>query len=35
LNETYSLGNDLNVFGGRFYQPSPTRNYYLGVVWKR
>lgn len=31
LNETYSLGNDLNAFGGRFYQPAPTRNYYGGI----
>nr|HAD52661.1 TonB-dependent receptor [Algoriphagus sp.] len=30
LNESYSLGNDLNPFGGRFYQPAPTRNYYGG-----
>jgi iron complex outermembrane receptor protein len=31
LNESYSLGNDLNPFGGRFYQPAPTRNWYGGV----
>jgi iron complex outermembrane recepter protein len=31
LNESYSLGNDLNAFGGRFYQPAPTRNYYGGI----
>ncbi|MFC4870385.1 TonB-dependent receptor domain-containing protein [Negadavirga shengliensis] len=31
LNATYSLGNDLNAFGGRFYQPAPTRNYYGGI----
>lgn len=31
LNETYSLGNDLNAFGGRFYQPAPTRNFYGGI----
>ncbi|HCB47459.1 MAG TPA: TonB-dependent receptor [Algoriphagus sp.] len=31
LNESYSLGNDLNPFGGRFYQPAPTRNYYGGL----
>ncbi|WP_299817680.1 TonB-dependent receptor [uncultured Pontibacter sp.] len=27
----YSLGNDLNAFGSRFYQPAPKRNYYGGV----
>lgn len=31
LDETYSLGNDLNAFGGRFYQPAPSRNWYGGV----
>ncbi|MDQ3395286.1 MAG: TonB-dependent receptor, partial [Bacteroidota bacterium] len=31
LNENYSLGNDLNAFGKRFYQPSPTRNYFTGI----
>lgn len=31
LNESYSLGNDLNAFGGRFYQPAPTRNFYGGI----
>ncbi|MGB3587374.1 MAG: TonB-dependent receptor [Tunicatimonas sp.] len=30
LNQTYSLGNDINAFGGRYYQPAPTRNYYAG-----
>jgi iron complex outermembrane recepter protein len=27
----YSLGNDLNAFGGRYYQPAPSRNYYSGI----
>lgn len=27
----YSLGNDLNAFGGRYYQPAPGRNYTLGL----
>lgn len=27
----YSLGNDLNAFGGRFYQPAPARNFYVGL----
>jgi iron complex outermembrane receptor protein len=31
LNETYSLGNDLNAFGGRYFQPAPLRNYYGGL----
>lgn len=31
LDEKYSLGNDLNPFGGRYFQPAPERNYYGGV----
>lgn len=31
LDEVYSLGNDLNPFGGRFYQPAPARNWYGGI----
>ena len=31
LDESYSLGNDLNAFAGRFYQPAPRRNWYGGV----
>lgn len=31
LNESYSLGNDLNAFANRFYQPAPVRNYFGGV----
>ncbi|MEN2282834.1 TonB-dependent receptor [Algoriphagus sp. SE2] len=31
LDESYSLGNDLNPFGGRYYQPAPTRNWYGGL----
>ncbi|OON67204.1 TonB-dependent receptor family protein [Hymenobacter sp. CRA2] len=32
----YSLGNDLNAFGGRYFQPAPGRNYYGGatVGWR-
>lgn len=30
LNEKYSLGNDLNAFGGRYYNAAPLRNYFLG-----
>ncbi len=31
LDEKYSLGNDLNAFGGRYYNPAPTRNFYAGL----
>jgi iron complex outermembrane receptor protein len=31
LNEKYSLGNDLNAFGERYYNAAPERNYYGGV----
>src|SRR5690606_35620906 len=31
LDESYSLGNDLNAFGGRYFQPAAPRNYYGGV----
>ena len=31
LNQTYSLGYDLNAFGGRFYNAAPTRNFVGGV----
>nr|WP_294946338.1 TonB-dependent receptor [uncultured Mucilaginibacter sp.] len=31
LNEKYSLGNDLNALGNRYYNPSAPRNYYAGV----
>ncbi len=31
LNESYSLGNDINAFGNRFFNPAPTRNYYGGI----
>jgi len=30
LDQQFSLGNDLNAFGGRYYQSAPPRNYYLG-----
>lgn len=32
LDQKYSLGNDLNAFGGRYFQPAAPRNYYVG--WK-
>jgi iron complex outermembrane receptor protein len=31
LNEVYSLGNDINAFGGRYFNPAPTINYYAGA----
>lgn len=31
LNERYSLGYDANAFGGRYYQPAPERNWFLGI----
>lgn len=31
LNEKYSLGNDLNAFGKRYYNPSPERNFFAGL----
>ncbi|OKL41234.1 TonB-dependent receptor [Pontibacter flavimaris] len=33
-DKKYSLGNDLNAFGGRFFQPAPGRNYYGGLSLK-
>jgi len=32
FNVNYSLGNDINGFGGRYYNAAPTRNYFGGVV---
>jgi iron complex outermembrane receptor protein len=34
LNETYSLGNDTNAAGGRYYNPAPGRNYYVGISFQ-
>lgn len=31
LNQKYSLGNDLNAVGNRYYNPSPPRNYFAGM----
>jgi iron complex outermembrane receptor protein len=31
LNETYSLGNDINAFGGRFFNAAAMRNFFAGV----
>ncbi|PIQ21396.1 MAG: TonB-dependent receptor, partial [Cytophagales bacterium CG18_big_fil_WC_8_21_14_2_50_42_9] len=32
LNQRYSLGNDINAFGSRFYNAAPLRNYYGGLT---
>ena len=36
LNMQYSLGNDINATGGRFFNPAPERNFYVGIAlqWK-
>ena len=31
LDKRYSLGNDLNAIGGRFYNVAPGRNFYVGL----
>ncbi len=31
LNEVYSLGNDINAAGSRYYNPAPDRNYFGGI----
>ncbi len=31
LNERYSLGNDLNAVGNRFFNAAPLRNYFAGI----
>lgn len=31
LDETYSLGNDINAFGGRFFNVAAGRNFFVGV----
>jgi iron complex outermembrane recepter protein len=32
LDEKYSLGNDVNGFGGRFFNAAPGRNYYVSLI---
>ncbi|SEL06607.1 TonB-dependent receptor [Parapedobacter koreensis] len=32
LNQKYSLGNDINAFGGRFFNAAATRNFYGGIA---
>ncbi len=31
LNQLYSLGNDINAAGARYYNPAPIRNWYGGI----
>lgn len=31
LNEKYSLGNDINAYGNRFFNTAPDRNFFAGV----
>jgi len=31
LNSKYSLGNDINAFGNRYYNAAPGRNFYVGL----
>jgi len=34
LDERYSLGNDINGFGGRYYNAAADRNYYAGLIFQ-
>lgn len=34
LDQQYSLGNDLNAFAQRFFQPAPGRNYFAGIIYR-
>ena len=31
FNEVFSLGNDINAFGGRYFNVAPLRNFYVGI----
>ena len=33
LNQTYSLGNDINAVSGRYYNAAPRRNFYAGAAF--
>ena len=37
LDEQYSLGNDINGFGGRYFNAAPGRNYYVSLLvdWRK
>jgi iron complex outermembrane receptor protein len=32
LDQKYSLGNDINGFGGRYYNAAPGRNYFASIA---
>ena len=32
LNQRYSLGNDINALGKRYYNPAPARNFFAGMI---
>lgn len=34
LNEKYSLGNDINAFGGRYYNGAAGTGFEIGMIWK-
>ncbi|HYH16706.1 MAG TPA: TonB-dependent receptor, partial [Flavisolibacter sp.] len=34
LDERYSLGNDINGFGGRYYNAAPGRNYFTSLIFQ-
>ncbi|WP_262245568.1 TonB-dependent receptor [Parapedobacter soli] len=34
LNQQYSLGNDINAFGGRFFNAAAPRNFYGGIAFR-
>ncbi len=34
FDETYSLGNDINAAGGRYYNVAPKRNFYAGLSFQ-
>ncbi len=34
LNQKYSLGNDLNAFGGRYFNAAPLFNFQVGMTWE-
>jgi iron complex outermembrane receptor protein len=34
FNVTYSLGNDINATGGRYYNAAPGVNYFGGITWR-
>jgi iron complex outermembrane recepter protein len=33
LDEKYSLGNDINAFGGRYFNVAPGRSFFVGLKW--